>query len=75
MRFNKIVKPAVVIAALLLAFGFYAGSTWAKEKFEEKFEKTESLARDGKVHISNLSGGIVVKSWDKAEVQITARKV
>lgn len=75
MRNRKIAKAAVVLTALVLVCGFCVGAAWAGEKFEEKFNKTEALARDGKVIINNLSGGIVVRSWDKAEVQIAARKV
>jgi DUF4097 and DUF4098 domain-containing protein YvlB len=75
MRNRKIAKAAVVLTALVLVWGFSVGAVRAGEKFEEKFNKTEALARDGKVIINNVSGGIVVKTWDKAEVQIAARKV
>lgn len=47
----------------------------AQEKYEEKFEKTESLARDGKVILSNISGSIRVKGWEREEVQIKALKI
>jgi len=75
MRNRKIAKAAVVLTALVFVCGFCVGAALAGEKFEEKFNKTEALARDGKVIINNVSGSIVVKSWDKAEVQIEARKV
>ena len=75
MRNRKIAKAAAALAALVFVGGFLAGAALAGEKFEEKFNRTEALARDGKVIISNVSGGIVVKTWDKAEVQIAARKV
>lgn len=75
MRKREIAKAAAVLTALVFVCGFCAGAALAGEKFEEKFNKTEALARDGKVIINNVSGGIVVKSWDKAEVQIAARKV
>jgi len=75
MRNRKIAKAAVVLTALVLVCGFSVGAVLAGEKFEEKFNKTEALARDGKIIINNVSGGIVVKTWDKAEVQIAARKV
>jgi len=47
----------------------------AKERFEEKFSKTVSLAPDGKVQIRNLSGMIKVESWARNEVRIDALKV
>jgi hypothetical protein len=47
----------------------------AKEKFEEKFEKTVALAKDGKVYLKNLAGDIDVKTWDRAEVKIDALKI
>lgn len=75
MRQGKITRGLVVGWALVSAFGLTAGSAWAKEKFEEKFSKTEALARDGKVTILNISGSIVVKSWAKDEVLVDATKV
>ena len=75
MKKLEIAKAAAVLTALVFACGICAGAALAGEKFEEKFNKTEALARDGKVIISNVSGSIIVKSWDKAEVQIAARKV
>jgi hypothetical protein len=47
----------------------------AKERYEEKFEKSVSLAKDGRVILRNISGDVEVKVWDKAEVQIQALKV
>jgi len=75
MKNFKIAKILVVIAGLSLVFGLYAGGVWAKERHEEKFEKTESLARDGKVIIGNISGKIEVQSWSEAQVKIEATKV
>jgi DUF4097 and DUF4098 domain-containing protein YvlB len=75
MRNKKIARAAVVLTALIFIFGSCVGATWSAEKYEEKFNKTEALAKDGKVILNNISGGIVVRSWDKAEVQIAARKV
>ena len=44
-------------------------------KAEEKIEKTYSLDRDGKVYVRNISGDIVVNSWEKNEIKIIALKV
>ncbi len=65
--------------AVALCFGFILtlGTAWAqdKEKFEEKFEKTESLAADGKVVLSNVAGDIEIMTWKDARVKIDALKV
>lgn len=71
----RITTGTVVGLALALVFGLSAGSAWAKEKFEEKFSKTEALVKDGRVTITNFSGSIAVKSWAKEEVLIEATKV
>ncbi|MFC1839252.1 DUF4097 domain-containing protein [Thermodesulfobacteriota bacterium] len=42
---------------------------------EERIEEAHPLDRDGKVYLENISGNIVVKSWEKNEVKILARKV
>ncbi len=66
-------------SAVLVGFVLYAGLNPAlagiRERFEEKFEKTVALDRDGKVVLRNLSGDIEVKVWDRAEVQIQALKI
>jgi len=75
MKNRNIAKAAVVLTALVFFCGLCAVAASAGERYEEKFNRTEALARDGKVIIKNVSGRIVVKSWDKAEVQIAAVKV
>ena len=71
MKRTRMAKTALAAALLLLAFTFAA----AKEKFEEKFEKTMSLPGDGKVHISNISGDIVIATWNQDQVKIDALKI
>jgi hypothetical protein len=68
-------KALAVLAAVGLVAGFAIGRPLFGEKYEEKFAKTESLSKDGKVIISNVSGGIVVKSWAQDQVQVDAVKV
>lgn len=77
MRSNNTVKLIAIMAGLFLLLGFYPtnGAAKEKERYEEKFEKTVALARDGEVIVDNLSGSVEVKSWDKGEVQINALKV
>jgi DUF4097 and DUF4098 domain-containing protein YvlB len=60
-----------LVASLLLVFSL----AMAKEKYEEKFEKTLALAKDGKVDIGNISGNIVAMSWGQNQVKVEALKV
>lgn len=46
----------------------------AREKYEEKFERTEKLARDGMVMVSNVSGHIRFLVWKEEKVKIEAIK-
>jgi DUF4097 and DUF4098 domain-containing protein YvlB len=75
MRNKSFAQGIAVLAALMLVLAATPAAGWDKERFEEKFEKTESLDRDGKVSISNISGRIDVKSWDQAQVKIEALKI
>jgi len=75
MKMKKIMVSLGVLFALLVMFGVNPAVAAEKEKFEEKFEKTVDLVRDGKVIIGNVSGNIEVKTWNKAQVQIDALKV
>jgi hypothetical protein len=75
MRLRKSLFTLTVLFFFLLALGLSPTSSLAKEKFEEKFEKTVSLAKDGKVYLKNISGDVDVKTWDRGEVKIDALKV
>lgn len=44
-------------------------------KAEDKITETYKMDRDGKVYLENVSGNIVVKSWNKNEIEIIATKV
>ncbi|MGQ9673452.1 MAG: DUF4097 family beta strand repeat-containing protein [Candidatus Aminicenantales bacterium] len=46
----------------------------SKETYQEPFEKTVTLARDGRVQISNISGDIEVRTWSEGQVRIKAIK-
>jgi len=61
--------------ALVVGLALVAGLAMARERHEEKFEKTEALARDGRVSLSNISGDNVVKTWKENRVRILALKV
>jgi hypothetical protein len=74
-------KKALVLIVVLAVAIFFLGmnpleaSAQGKVKHEEKFEKTESLARDGKVEIRNISGDVEVMTWDRGEVKIDGLKI
>lgn len=70
---NQHQRKRAVLAALfvLLAFGFAT----AKEKYEEKFEKTIALPKGGKVQVSNVSGDIRIVTWGENQVKIDALKI
>ncbi|MFO7732277.1 MAG: DUF4097 family beta strand repeat-containing protein [Candidatus Aminicenantes bacterium] len=61
--------------AVIVGLALVAAPALAREKYEEKFEKTEALAKDGKVYLSNISGDNVIKTWKENQVRILALKV
>jgi len=77
MKLFQKVKWMAVLTGLLFLIGLNLvdGAIDAKEKYEEKFEKTVSLARDGEVNLTNVSGYIEVRTWDRNEVKIDALKI
>lgn len=75
MKTKKVVSSLAAISFLFLMLGFYPGISAEKEKYEEKFQKTVPLTKDGKLFLSNIAGDIEVKTWDKAEVKIDALKI
>jgi DUF4097 and DUF4098 domain-containing protein YvlB len=72
-KLNRTGMAAVVAAVFILAF--VAGPALAAEqKYEEKFAKTEALAKNGTFYLSNISGQIDVAVWKEAQVKIEAVK-
>lgn len=73
-------KKILALLAVLAVLFFFLGLNPLKAasnnnvKYEEKFTKTESIPRDGKVEVRNLSGDVEVKTWDRDEVKIDAVK-
>lgn len=74
MKNEKSIRWAAALG-VLLAFAAYPLGLSAKEKFEQKFEKTEALDKDGRVSLKNISGTIAIKTWAEAKVKIEALKV
>jgi hypothetical protein len=73
---NREIKKGVAAfaaAAVVLAFGVTLA--FAREKYEEKFEKTVALAKDGKVVLKNVSGDIEIRGSKENQVRIEAVKV
>jgi len=75
MRLLKVLTTLTVLGAFLLVLGLTPAPAAARDKYEEKFEKTIAIAKDGKVYLSNISGDIRVETWDRAEVKIDAFKI
>jgi DUF4097 and DUF4098 domain-containing protein YvlB len=82
MNKSKSIRWAVAIGVLLAVavypLGLSAHDRYDRsdrEKYEQKFEKIEDLAKNGKVAISNISGSIDVMTWTEARVKIEALKV
>ncbi len=74
--FNKVKWMAVLTGLLfLIGLNLVDGAVDDTERYEEKFEKTVTLARDGEVNLGNISGHIEVKTWDRNEVKIDALKI
>jgi len=71
MTIKGMKSAACLVVSCLLVFSFGA----AREKYEEKFEKTVDLVKDGKVDIGNISGDIWVTTWNQDQVKIEALKV
>jgi len=74
MKIKRAAVFAVIFSFSIFLLGLAPANLLAKEKYEEKFSKTVSLAKDGKVILINISGDIEVKTWNKGEVQIEALK-
>ena len=64
-----------VLACLAFGLSLGAAAAFGREKYEEKFSRSEALAKDGKVYLVNFSGDIDIQSWKEAQVKIEALKV
>ncbi|MEW5901642.1 MAG: DUF4097 family beta strand repeat-containing protein [Acidobacteriota bacterium] len=64
-------KAALAGISFLFVFSF----ALARERYEEKFEKTAGLAKGGKVDVNNISGDILVAVWSQDQVKIEAFKI
>jgi DUF4097 and DUF4098 domain-containing protein YvlB len=74
MKHTPVKRSLSLAASLAVLFMLAVGAVQAADKFEEKFEKTVPLPKDGKVDITNISGQITVTSWSRGDVKIEAVK-
>jgi DUF4097 and DUF4098 domain-containing protein YvlB len=65
--------PILLVAAAFVV-AFVAAPALAEQKFEEKFERTEALVKNGKLYLNNISGDIEILTWKEAQVKIEALK-
>lgn len=75
MNVKKKLAVLWVLSSLVVFMGAARLGAMVYDKYEEKFEKTVSLDRDGKVVLKNISGDIEVATWGKNEVKILAVKI
>ncbi|MGD9159165.1 MAG: DUF4097 family beta strand repeat-containing protein [Desulfobacteraceae bacterium] len=68
MRVSRSVFPVIILLVLMLL----PVSAYADVK--EIINKQYRLARDGEVHLKNISGNINVSTWDKDKIKIKAIK-
>ncbi len=64
----------LLFASACAAFLLLPGSVSADVTKEDTFERTVDLAMTGEVEIETTNGSIEVNTWDRAEVQVVARK-
>lgn len=74
MRTRQARTWMTVLAGLAFAAAFVAAPALAEEKYQEKFAKTEALAKTGMFYLSNVSGDIEIAVWKDAQVKIEAVK-
>ena len=64
----------IILLAVALVF-LVGGPVFGDERFEEKFTRTEPLAADGRVSLSNIAGDIEIGVWKENQVKIDAVKI
>ena len=72
---KKWMVSAVAFGIMSLLFLCTPLSAGIGDTYEETFNKTVSLSGTGKVDLSNISGNVVIHTWNRNEVKIDARKV
>ena len=62
------------LAGLAFVAAFAAAPAPAEERYQEKFARTEALAKTGAFYLSNVAGDIEIAVWKDAQVKIEAVK-
>jgi DUF4097 and DUF4098 domain-containing protein YvlB len=75
MRNKQVREWMTTLVGLAFVVAFVAAPALAEEKYQEKFAKTEALAKTGTFYLSNVSGDIEIAVWKEAQVKIEAVKV
>ena len=75
MRKKHVRQWMTALVGLAFVIAFISAPALAEEKYEEKFSKTEALAKNGKLYLGNVSGDIEVAVWKEAQVKIEAVKI
>lgn len=64
-----------LLSALLALSLFGHASDWQREgALTEELHKTYALSPNGRIDLENMNGAVVIKTWDRNEVQIDAIK-
>jgi DUF4097 and DUF4098 domain-containing protein YvlB len=74
MKNGNIKRWMTALVGLAFVVAFVAAPALAEEKYEEKFAKTEALAKNGRFSLNNISGDIEIGVWKEAQVKIEAVK-
>jgi len=73
--FAMIIVLAISLCSSCVVNGDGEGfSIFSGPKYEEEFHKTVPLERDGDFVLKNVNGSIIIETWDREEVEITAVK-
>jgi DUF4097 and DUF4098 domain-containing protein YvlB len=74
MKNENIKRWMTALVGLAFVAAFVAAPALAEEKYEERFAKTEALAKNGRFSLNNVSGDIEIAVWKEAQVKIEALK-
>lgn len=74
MKNGNIKRGMTALVGLAFVVAFVAAPAVGEEKYEEKFAKTEALAKNGRFSLNNISGDIEIAVWKEAQVKIEAVK-
>ena len=85
--FNKLLIATVVFTIAIITYGQQdvrpvpqvpnaeaAGGEQPGEQVTEEFHQTYPLSATGRVTLGNINGGVKIKVWDRAAVQVDATK-